>query len=247
MFSIIDHPADFRKMVAKREETHRMASVAEIVKKRISTRAFLPDPVPSAVVREILEISKFAPSGGNLQPWRVHVVMGAARDRLVEAIKKAIAAAPFADEAELKIYPENLWEPLRTRRFTIGEQMYALLGAPRENKMARLLWLQKNFEFFGAPVGLFFTLDRRFDKGQWAHLGMLMQTIALVAEDMGLATCMQEAWATRARTVSALLGVPDTEQLYCGMALGKPDLTATVNKLRSERAPLDDFVAFHSS
>ncbi|MDZ7628735.1 MAG: nitroreductase [Parvularculaceae bacterium] len=220
-------------------------SAASLIQSRISTRAFLPDPVGEDELRAILDIAKFAPSGGNLQPWKVHVVSGAARDRLVDKVKAALAANPFADEAELKVYPDNLWEPHRTRRFTLGEQMYALIGIPREDKMARLLYLQKNFDFFGAPVGLFFTLDRRFDKGQWAHLGMLMQSIALVAEERGYATCMQEAWTTRAKTVSAFLGVPDTEQLYCGMALGRPDRAAAVNLLRSERAPLDEFVTFH--
>ncbi len=220
-------------------------TASDLIKSRISTRAFLPDPVGEGEIRAILEIAKFAPSGGNLQPWRVHVVTGPARDRLVETVLKAIADNPFADEAELKVYPDALWEPHRARRFAVGEQMYALLGIPREDKMARLLNLRKNFEFFGAPAGLFFTLDRRFDKGQWAHLGMLMQSVALVAEERGLATCMQEAWTTRAKTVSALLGVPDTEQLYCGMALGWPDKDAIVNTLRSERAPLDEFVTFH--
>jgi nitroreductase len=224
----------------------RMTQTAStLIKSRISTRAFLPDPVGEDDIRAILEIAKFAPSGGNLQPWKVHVVTGPARDRLVAAVLTAIEANPFADEAELKVYPDNLWEPHRTRRFTVGEQMYALIGIPREDKMARLMNLKKNFEFFGAPAGLFFTLDRRFDKGQWAHLGMLMQSIALVAEERGLATCMQEAWTTRAKTVSAILGVPDTEQLYCGMALGRPDRGASVNQLRSERAPLDEFVTFH--
>lgn len=220
-------------------------SVAEALMARISTRAFLPAPVSEAAVREILDLARFAPSGGNLQPWRVHVVMGAARERLVAAIKQAIAANPFANESEFAVYPENLWEPHRTRRFAVGEQMYALLAIPREDKATRLQWLIGNFEFFGAPVGLFFTLDRRFDKGQWAHLGMFMQSIALVAVERGLATCMQEAWATRARTVSQLLGVPDHEQLYCGMALGRPDTDAAVNRLRSERAPLEEFVQFH--
>ncbi|MFN0023945.1 MAG: nitroreductase [Parvularculaceae bacterium] len=221
-------------------------TASDLIKSRISTRAFLPDPVPDAEIRAILDIARFAPSGGNLQPWKMHVVTGAARDRLVQSVKEAINANPFADEAELKIYPEALWEPHRSRRFAIGEAMYARLGVPREDKMARLLWLQKNFDFFGAPVGLFFTLDRRFDKGQWAHLGMLMQSIAIVAEDRGLASCMQEAWATRAKTVSALLGIPPTEQLYCGMAIGYADPQAPVNGLRSERAPLEEFVVFHT-
>ncbi|MEM6538961.1 MAG: nitroreductase [Pseudomonadota bacterium] len=219
-------------------------SVAEAIKSRISTRSFLPTPLPQEELQSLLEEAKFSPSGGNLQPWHVHVVIGPARDRLVETVKKAITEAPLADEAEINIYPPKLWEPFRTRRYRIGEAMYEKLGVPREDKAARLQWLLNNYELFGAPVGLFFSLNRGFDKGQWAHLGMLMQTIALLAEERGLATCMQEAWAARAKTVSTFLGLPDDQQLYCGMALGYADPDAAVNSLRSERAPLEEFATF---
>lgn len=219
-------------------------SVSEAVRRRISTRAFLDRPVEHEIVRSLLTDASRAPSGGNLQPWKVHVVSGPARDRLVAEVQRAIANNPFADEAELAIYPSSLAEPYRSRRFAIGEAMYRLLGIPREDKMGRLAWLAQNFEFFGAPVGIFFALDRQFDKGQWAHLGMLMQTIALLAEERGLATCMQEAWATRAATVSRFLALPPDCQLYCGMALGYADASAPVNQLRSERAPLEEFVSF---
>lgn len=222
-------------------------NVADAVRARLSTRAFLPTPVAAATVREILDLATRAPSGGNLQPWKIHVVLGPARDRLIETVKRAIADNPFASEGELAVYPEKLWEPYRTRRYEVGEAMYALLGIAREDKAARLAFLARNFEFFGAPVGLFFSLDRRFDKGQWAHLGMLMQTIALLAVDKGLATCMQEAWQMRAKTVSGFLGLDETEQLYCGMALGYPDPDAPVNRLRSARAPLEDVATFHES
>ncbi len=219
-------------------------SVAEAIKSRISTRAFLDRPVAEGVVREILDIARWAPSGGNLQPWRVRVVAGTARERLVAAVREAIAKDPLGQEGDLRIYPKSLPEPYRTRRFEIGEAMYALLDIPREDKMARLAWLARNYEFFGAPVGLFFSLERMFDKGQWAHLGMFMQSIALVAAEKGLATCMQEAWCVRAKTVSDFLGLGEDEQLYCGMALGYPDPDAAVNALRSERAPVDDFTTF---
>lgn len=216
-------------------------NVSDALRSRISTRAFLDKPVSEAQIRDILDIARWSPSGGNLQPWRVHAVIGAARNRLVDTVKKAIAENPLSGEAELQIYPPKLEDPWRTRRFEVGEAMYALLGVPREDKAARVQWLLKNFEFFGAPAGLFFSLDRRFDKGQWAHLGMFMQSVALAAAEKGLATCMQEAWAARAKTVSAFLGLPDTEQLYCGMAIGYADETAEVNKLRSARAAVDEF------
>ncbi len=220
--------------------------VADAVKSRISTRAFLDKQVPEQEIRAVLDIARWSPSGGNLQPWRVHVLTGAARDRLVETVKKAIADNPFADEAELAVYPSGLVEPYRTRRYEVGEAMYERLGIPREDKAARVMHLTRNFEFFDAPVGLFFSLDRMFDKGQWAHLGMFMQTLALAAHERGLATCMQEAWITRAKSVSAFLGLAENEQLYCGMAMGYADPAAPVNDLRSARAHIDDFTTFLS-
>ncbi len=219
-------------------------NVTDAIKTRISTRAFLDKPVTKGQVREILDIARWAPSGGNLQPWKVHVVMGAGRDRLINTVKQAIADNPLADESELAIYPPKLQSPWRDRRLEVGEAMYALLGIPREDKPARIQHLLRNYEFFGAPVGLFFSLDRQFDKGQWAHLGMFMDTIALTAIDKGLATCMQEAWAARARTVSGFFGFEENEQLYCGMALGYADPAAKVNSLRSPRVSADDFTTF---
>ncbi len=221
--------------------------VTDAIMHRISTRAFLDKPVSETQVREVLDIARYSPSGGNLQPWRVDVVMGPARDRLIAAAAKDLEGNPFAGEGELAIYPPKLWDPYRTRRFEVGEDMYALLGIAREDKTARLLWLANNYKFFGAPVGLFFSLDRRFDKGQWTHLGMFMQTLALVAAEKGLATCMQEAWNAQAKTVSTFLGLPQEQQLYCGMALGYADPQAAVNTLRSKRADVDEFTSFHTN
>lgn len=223
-----------------------MTSVTEALRRRISTRAFLPTPVDEATIRDILDAARYAPSGGNLQPWRVIVVMAAARDAVVALTKAALADPNPEDAAELKVYPDDLWEPLRTRRRRVGEEMYALLGIAPTDGAAKLAHLQRNFDFFGAPVGLFFALDRRFDKGQWAHLGMLMQSIALVAEERGLATCMQEAWSVVAKPLARHFDLPATEQLYCGMALGHADPAAPVNTLRSERAALDEFVSIRT-
>ena len=219
-------------------------NINEAIKSRISTRAFLDRDVSREDIREILDVARWAPSGGNLQPWRVHVVMGAGRDRLVETVKAAIASEPLADESELAIYPPKLQSPWRDRRFEVGEAMYEKLGVPRDDKPARIAHLLRNYEFFGAPVGLFFSLNRQFDKGQWAHLGMFMQSLALAASEKGLATCMQEAWAARAKTVSKFLNLADNEQLYCGMALGYGDPAAKVNDLRSSRVAVDDFTTF---
>ncbi|MGD9815254.1 MAG: nitroreductase [Hyphomonadaceae bacterium] len=211
-------------------------NVDEALKTRISVRAFTGQPVPEALVRDILEVARFAPSGGNLQPWRVIAVAGAARDA-VAALAKANLPG---DEGERLVYPANLWEPYRTRRYKLGEDMYALLGIPRENKAARLMHLAQNFEFFGAPVGLFFIIDKAMGHGQWAHLGMFMQSVALAAIERGVASCMQEAWARMRTPLAAHFGLGDHEMIYCGMALGYADASKPVNTLRSDRASVDE-------
>lgn len=218
--------------------------VATALKQRISTRAFLDRPVSEAEVRAILDEARWAASGGNLQPWRVKVVAGAARQRVIDAVQAKLATDPFTNEADFTVYPESLWEPYRSRRYQVGEDMYALLGIPREDKGARLAHLMANYQFFGAPVGMFFLIDERMGPNQWAHLGMFMMSLCLAAEARGLATCMQEAWTPHRQTVAKALGVEAPELVYCGLALGYADTSAKVNQLRSRRAEVDEFAEF---
>ncbi len=214
-------------------------TVTEAVQRRISARAFKPDPVPGAVVREILETAARAPSGGNLQPWKVCALAG---EPLAEI--KALAAAKMAEggeEAEYDVYPPNLWDPFRTRRFVCGEDLYATIGIAREDKAGRLRQLAKNIEFFGAPVGIFFSLDRKLGPPQWSDLGMYMQTVMLLAVERGLDTCPQEFWARVPRTVAEFIGLPDDHMLFSGMAMGWRDEKAPINSLRTRRDPFEAF------
>ncbi|HMP61776.1 MAG TPA: nitroreductase [Phenylobacterium sp.] len=210
-------------------------NVSEAVERRVSIRAFRPDPVPGAVVREILQAAARAPSGGNLQPWRVHALAGAPLDEL----KAKVRANPFGEEPEYDVYPPNLWEPFRTRRFQCGEDLYATLGIPREDKTARLTQLAKNGELFGAPAGLFFSLDRQVGPPQWADVGMFMQTVMLLAAERGLATCAQEYWARYPKTLAEVLALPEDHMIFSGMALGYADETAPINTLRTRRDPFE--------
>jgi nitroreductase len=213
--------------------------VADAVAKRISVRAFKPDPVPAKTVRAILESAQRAPSGGNLQPWRVHAIAGAP----LEALKKAAVEkmAHGGEAPEYDVYPPNLWDPLRTRRYECGEDLYATIAIPREDKPARLRQLAKNAEFFGAPVGLFFTLDRKVGPPQWADVGMFMQTVMLLAVEHGLGTCAQEFWARLPQTVGGALNLPEGEMLFSGMALGVIDNAHPINTLRTRREPFEAF------
>jgi nitroreductase len=205
--------------------------VSEAIARRISIRAFTPEAVAGETVADILVRAAQAPSGGNLQPWRVHALAG---EPLAEF--KALAAAnPFGEDPEYEVYPPNLWEPFRTRRYQNGEDLYATIGIPREDRPARLRQLAKNGEFFGAPVGLFFCLDRNLGPPQWADLGMYMQNVMLLAVERGLDTCPQEYWARYPKTVGGFLGLPDNHMVFAGMALGYRNPEHPINTLKASR------------
>ena len=209
--------------------------VAEAVGRRVSIRAFKPDPPPAATIREILEAAARAPSGGNLQPWRVYALAGEA----LAELKAKVAANPFGEEPEYDVYPPNLWDPFRTRRFVNGEDLYASISIPREDKPARLRQLARNGELFGAPVGLFFALDRKLGPPQWSDVGMYMQTVMLLAVERGLDTCPQEYWARYPKTLAEVLGLPDDHMIFSGMALGWRDDSHPINGWRSARDPFE--------
>jgi nitroreductase len=218
-------------------------SVSEALKQRTSIRAYQDKPVPEKLIREILDVARWSPSGGNLQPWKVIVVSGAAKDAVIQKAKNYPGMFP-SEDGDKPVYPANLCDPYRSRRYKVGEDMYALLGIPREDKVGRLKQLARNFEFFGAPVGIFFVIDERMGHGQWAHLGMFMQSLALAATERGLSSCFQEFWGTLRKTLKTHFELGEHELLYCGMALGYADESVAVNTLRTERAGVDEFASF---
>ena len=213
--------------------------VSDAVDRRASIRAFLPDPVSDETIQELLEKSARAPSGGNVQPWRVYVINGEAMTRF-----RAFVAERSPGASEYPVYPPNLHDPYRTNRFELGEAMYAKLGIPRDDKPSRLAHLARNFEFFDAPAAFFCFIDRAMGSAQWSDLGMFLQTFMLLAIEAGLDTCPQEAWANHYESVTEFVGAPDNEMLFCGMAIGKRDESKPVNDLRSERMPFDMWGTF---
>lgn len=216
-------------------------TVFDAVKQRKSVRAFRPDSVSSETVRCLLTDAARAPSGGNLQPWHVHALTGA---YLHDFLSFVAGSEPDALPG-YKIYPDNLWEPYRSRRYANGEELYASLSIPRDDKIARARQLDRNLQFFGAPVGLFILIDRNMGPPQWADLGCYLQTLMLLAVERGLSTCAQEFWALHSRKVEEFLRVPDCQMLFCGMALGYQDETAPVNQLVTSRAPFQEWGALH--
>ena len=223
------------------------AAVDAVLAARRSVRAFAATPVPREVVARILAVASRAPSGTNTQPWKVHVLSGAARAELSRRIL-AVYDDPQALSAHreaYEYYPTDWVSPYLDRRRKIGWDLYGLLGIERGDKARMHAQHRRNFEFFGAPVGLMFTIDGRLRQGSWLDYGMFLQAVMLAARARGLDTCPQAAFLRFHRIILEHLGAPPEEQLVCGMSLGYADPQAPENRLVTERAPVSDFTRFH--
>ena len=218
--------------------------VRDAVASRYSCRAFLPKPVPEKIVRDIVEVAARAPSAGNLQPWQVDVIAGEKLEALKDLLRPRMGELPRGEGTEYTIYPPEMNATFRKRRFEVGELLYQSIDVPREDKPARYRQFARNYEFFGAPVGLFFSIDRALGLAQYSDMGGLIQTVMLLARGYGLHACAQQAWASWPKTVSAFLQLPDHMMLYSGMALGYEDAAAPINSWRSPRVPLEEFASF---
>ncbi len=212
--------------------------VSEAMAARRSIRAFLDKPVATDVIIDLLAKAARAPSGGNLQPWRIYLI----NHERMHDFQKHLAASPPVEAPPYEIYPKGLKEPYRTARFKVGEAMYQLMDIGRDDKQGRFNFLMENYRFFGAPAGFFCFVDQQMGKPQWSDLGMFLQSFMLLAQEAGLATCPQEAWAMRAEAIRQFVGAPAEETFFCGMAIGYEDKSAQVNELRTERFPVAEFV-----
>ncbi len=218
--------------------------IDDTIRSRKSVRAFRPDPVPRDLMEEILELASRAPSGTNIQPWKVHVVAGEMRDRLVAEVMAHRENDPQDAKAEFPRTSKRK-EPYTGRMRTLGKEMYGLLGIPKGDKAANWRQWGRNYEFFDAPVGLIFTIDKDLDAMSFIDIGIFMQTLMLAAKARGLDTCSQGAWNNFWSVTRRVLDVPDDEYIIAGMSLGYADETQPVNTLVAEREPLDSFATFH--
>jgi nitroreductase len=214
--------------------------VSDAVLSRKSIRAFTDVPVSNKVIEELLTTSARSASGGNLQPWKIYVINGPSMKTFLDF--QSTWSEP--ESPAYDIYPPNLKEPYRTSRYELGEQMYELLGIARDDKDARLTQVMQNFKFFGAPAAIFCFVDRQMGPPQWSDLGMFLQTFMLVAQEYGIDTCAQEAWSMKNDSVSEFVDADESDILFCGLALGYKDEDAVINKLSSERRPLDQWAKF---
>jgi nitroreductase len=221
-------------------------AVDAAITSRRSIRAFLPTPVAHEDIEAILQVAARAPSGTNTQPWKVYVLQGERKRQLSAAI---LAAHNDPEQArqhteEYAYYPREWVSPYIDRRRKVGWDLYALLGLGRDNKAGMAAQHGRNYEFFDAPVGLIFTIDRIMEQGSWLDYGMFLQNIMVAARARGLDTCPQAAFTQYHRIISEQLSLPENETVVCGMALGVADLSKIENSLITERMALSEFVKF---
>ncbi len=221
---------------------------AEIVDRAItsrrSVRRFLPDPVPRETVEQILAVASRAPSGTNMQPWRVYVAAGAVKDRLSERIVDAYLNENDQHQQEYKYYTNPIPEPYLSRRRKVGWDLYGLLGIAKGDKDKMRAQHARNYLFFDAPVGLVFTIDRILEKGSWLDYGMFLENVMVAARGRGLHTCPQAAFAQFHKIMRAELGVSEQEIVICGMSLGYADESAVEYQLETVREPVESFATF---
>ncbi|WLT09310.1 nitroreductase [Bartonella apihabitans] len=221
----------------------RIEKFCDVVKSRKSIRAYLDKDVDRKMVEDILRLSSRAPSGANIQAWQVIVLHNGALKKLGQKLFD-MSVAGIKEECEYQFYPRSWREPYLARRRKVGWDLYRSLGIARSERSKIVHQQAKNFMFFGAPVGLIFTMDRDMEFGSWLDLGCFIQTIALVARSYGLDSCIQAAFSEYHKTISEELQIPPERQVICGLALGYRDENAPENNFPTERVPLEDFVRF---
>ncbi len=221
-----------------------MNSVDEAITSRRSIRRFLSDPVPAETVEAILDVAARAPSGTNMQPWRGYALAGEAKQRLVDAVQAVFDVSEPGHVQEVQYYPDSFFEPYLGRRRACGWGLYGLLGIGKGDATKMKAQHRRNFQFFDAPVGMIFTVDRRLATGSWLDYGMFLQNIMTAARGRGLDTCAQAAWSHYHKAIRPVLGLAEEEVVVCGMALGYADPDAPENRLVTERAPARAFMQF---
>lgn len=216
---------------------------------RRSIRAYLPAPVSCAEVRAILDVARYCASGVNTQPWHVHVVMGEAKQALSDAIMRVYNdPAKMAElEEPYDYYPREWVSPYIDRRRKVGWDLYGLLDIQKTDKDRMHAQHGRNYAFFGAPVGLMFTVDRSMGRGSLLDYGMFLQSIMTAARGRGLDTCPQAAFNAFHHIIAGELAIPDQQMFVCGMSLGYADPSRVENSLLTHREAVEDFTTFHTT
>ena len=219
---------------------------SDVVLGRQSCRAFVPEPVPQAVLARIFEQAGRAPSNCNVQPWYVHVLSGAACDSMREKMMAAAQENPMgtADFA----WTGKFSRQYRERQICAALGLWEFQGVTREDKAKREWSWMRNFQFFDAPHVAFIFMAGDFNEELRiaADVGMYVQTLMLAMYNEGVGSCPQTSLSFYPELVRSELGVEEKYKLLMGISFGYPDKNDPANDFRTERAPLAETTTFHS-
>ena len=218
--------------------------VSDAVMSRHSMRVFKDREVPRKIIEQMIAVARYTASNGNVQPWKLYVTSGAKRRQLSAAIIHAIKSGDAGPGAEYGVYPKEFTPLYDQRRKKVGKDLYTLLGVPKGDAEGMQRQFLKNYEFFGAPVGMILTVERRMGNGQWIDCGGFLTSLMLLAREHGLHTCPQAAFSRYQHVVRRELSIPDDQIVICGLALGYADEAEVPNNLITDRAPLAEFVTW---
>ena len=218
-------------------------NIKQLIESRYSVRSFLDKDVGFEKVKSILDTANSAPSGGNIQPWKVYVLGNNSKNELVtQALNNYDTGVQ--EDIEYEIYPKPLAEEYKKRRSQCAADMYDALSIARDDIDTRLKQVRENFKFFGAPIGMIVTIDKSFAQNGWGHVGMFLQNLWLTAISEGLGVCLQESWSIYPKTVKKVIDCPDNEMIWCGIAMGYPNNEDPINNYRTSRDSIDSFASF---
>ena len=218
-------------------------NIKQLIESRYSVRSFLDKDVGFEKVKSILDTANSAPSGGNIQPWKVYVLGNNSKNELItQALNNYDTGVQ--EDIEYEIYPKPLAEEYKKRRSQCAADMYDALSIARDDIDTRLKQVRENFKFFGAPIGMIVTIDKSFAQNGWGHVGMFLQNLWLTAINEGLGVCLQESWSIYPKTVKKVIDCPDNEMIWCGIAMGYPNNEDPINNYRTSRDSLETFASF---
>ena len=221
-----------------------MISINEAIRSRKSVRSYLKKSVSLKVIKEILHDASWAPSGTNTQPWNVHVLTGEKLKCFTEKSKKEFLKNSDKLSLERLNYMQKYREPYKSRRRQVGWDLYQILDIKKGDYEKTKKFHAQNYEFFGAPMGLLFSIEKDLGWMSWLDYGMFIQNICLLARDYGLHTCPQAAWGLIYKKANKFLDLKKNFTIHCGMAIGYENEKAKINKLKTYRDDISTFCEF---
>ena len=236
-------------------QTSKLLTVSEAIAARHSVRDFLPKEVSLELIYQILDEARHACSSSNLQPWKLYLIHGETKKMFTKIIKKKFFKGGI-DGPAFPMFPgmnakgskaldtskfKKNYPKYGARQSAMGKLIYDAQGIKRNDIRGRMFHMAKNWDFFGAPIGVFISIEKGMSIGQYPDLGIILSYIMLLCQQYGLSTCAQVAWSLWNPTIKEVLDIPSNELIFCGISIGYENKKTKVNQIRTERMKFNEY------